>query len=203
MTTSPKLTLHYAPFTRSTRPRWMLEELGISYELHVLDMKAHEHKSPAYLTIHPHGVVPALSIGDDVILESSAIVATLADLHLDRGFAPAPTSPLRAKYFQWLFYAQATVEPGIVALLGNLPERPGHDAARHAADVEKWAVTTRVLSDALEGRDWLLDAFSAADVILGAMLIWAGSVKLLDHAPTLQAYVARCKLRPAYLASRK
>jgi glutathione S-transferase len=203
MTTSPALTLHYAPFTRSTRPRWMLEELGLNYDLHVVDMKAREHKSPAYLAIHPHGVVPALTIGDDVILESGAIVCTLADLHLDQGLAPAPSSPLRAKYFQWMFYAQATVEPAIVALVGNPPDRPGHDAARYAVDLDKWHVTTGVLSDGLRDREWLLGTFSATDVIVGAMLIWAGSVKLLDDAPTLQAYIARCKARPAYQASRK
>ena len=58
------MKLYYAPRTRSTRPRWLLEELGIPYELHRLDMSKDEHKAPSYMEIHPHGAVPAFEDGN-------------------------------------------------------------------------------------------------------------------------------------------
>jgi hypothetical protein len=58
------LRLYYAPMTRALRPRWLLEELEEPYELIRLDLSRREHKSPEYLAIHPHGVVPALVDGD-------------------------------------------------------------------------------------------------------------------------------------------
>ena len=83
------LTLYYQPNTRAGRPRWLLEELGVPYEL---------DRSDAYRTLHPLAKVPALRDDDMVMFESVAICIYLADKFADQGLAPPLDSPLRGPY---------------------------------------------------------------------------------------------------------
>src|SRR5947209_2974309 len=80
--------LYYVPMTRSNRPRWMLEELGVPYQLARLDPKKGENQTPDYLAINPTGKVPALVDGEVKMFESAAIVAYLGDKFADRKLAP-------------------------------------------------------------------------------------------------------------------
>jgi len=188
------ITLYFAPFTRATRPRWLLEELGVPYDLVVVDTAAGEHKSEAYVRdVHPLGKVPALTIDGVTMFESAAIVALLADRHLDKGLAPAIDSPERAPYLQWLFFAMTTIEPAVVAAAGHKDDAEARERDQHRFDE-----AAAPLAHALEGREWLLSSgFSAADVVVGAVLIWAASLKLVQQ-PALIAYVDRCKARPLW-----
>ena len=108
------LKLYFAPRTRATRPRWLLEELGVPYELVELDMSKQEHKQLPYLRIHPLGRVPALADGDQVIFESAAICMYLADKFPEKKLAPAVGTPERGQYYQWMVYAGATLEPEVL-----------------------------------------------------------------------------------------
>jgi len=196
------MKLYYAPRTRATRPRWLLEELGVPYELVRVDMRSKEHKSPDHLARHPHGAVPVLEDGEVTCFESGAIVAFLADKFLDRGLAPEHGTVARAIYYQWLFYAANEVEPPILEHSMHtrvLPEdkrRP--DAA--AAALDRLARVTRTLEATLAERLFLLgDTFSAADVLLGSMVIWGKATGLFAESPHLGAYADGLKARPAYL----
>lgn len=194
------IKLYFAPRTRSTRPRWVLEELGVPYELVRLDLSKGEHKAPEYLAVHPLGLVPALVDGDVKVIESAAICAYLADRFPEHGLAPAPSSPDRGAYLQWLFFAVATVEPTLpryqAAALGTGPERSDEAAVAARASFDQAAA---VLEKALSGHDFIAGAsFTAADVVLGSMLAWARSMKLLDTHPALAAYVKRLTERPAF-----
>ena len=73
------MKLYFAPRTRAVRARWLLEELGVPYELIKLDLARQENTTPAYLAVHPLGEVPALVDGDVTLLESLAICLHLAD----------------------------------------------------------------------------------------------------------------------------
>ena len=73
------MKLYFAPRTRATRARWLLEELGVPYELVKLDLARQENTTPAYLAVHPLGEVPALVDGEVTLLESLAICLHLAD----------------------------------------------------------------------------------------------------------------------------
>lgn len=199
------IKLWYSPFTRATRPRWLLEELAVPYELVLVDLKQGAHKQPAYLeNVHPHGAVPAAEIDGQVIIESAAIVAALADRFLDRGLAPAPSSPERALYLQWLFYSQVTLEPALIDVLAA--RKPDSETAddKKAAVEEKWRVALGFVERGLGEGPWILgERFSAADCILGALLLWANSTKLLEAHPTAVAYAERCRSRPAFQRARK
>jgi glutathione S-transferase len=199
------IKLYFAPYTRATRPRWLLEELGVPYELVRVDMKARAHKTPAYIAdVHPHGAVPAAEIDGQVIIESAAIIATLADLFPDKGLAPAPRDPARARYYQWLFYGQATVEPAIEALAAaHKPDSTMTDEQKAAAR-ERWGAMVAFVEKALGQGPWILGQhFSAADCVMGALLLWAASMKALDGFSVAQAYAERCRSRPAFQAARK
>lgn len=208
MNTNPGLVpikLYFSPATRSTRPRWLLEELGVPYELINVDMKERAHKAPNYVaSVHPHGAVPAAEIDGKHIIESGAIVATLADRFLEKGFAPKPDSPERAVYFQWLFYAQATVEPAIVKMLETRKEGATHAAEAKASIESHWREVLAFLDRNLDKKDWITgQRFSAADCVMGSLLVWANSTKIVENAPNVVAYVERCKSRPAFQKARK
>ncbi|MCB1997184.1 MAG: glutathione S-transferase, partial [Rhodoferax sp.] len=106
----PALTLYTNPQSRGRIARWMLEETGQPYETVVVDygpaMKAHDYRA-----INPMGKVPALKIGDTVVTEVPAILATLADAFPDAGLAPPPAE--RGAYYRWLFFAAGPLEAAI------------------------------------------------------------------------------------------
>ena len=89
------MKLYYAPHTRASRPRWLLEELGVPYELVRVDVAHQENRQAPYLLINPLGHVPALVDGDMTIIESAAICMYLADKFPEKKMAPAVGSPPR------------------------------------------------------------------------------------------------------------
>jgi glutathione S-transferase len=179
---------------------FLLEELGVPYERVLVDLGKGENKTPQYLSIHPHGWVPALVDGDTIIHETAAICLYLADRHIDRGLAPPQASPERGAYYQWIVYSVATLEPCLADVYLQL-ERPleQRDEAVLRSGRERFAASAQVLTRALTDGPFLLgEHLSAADVLVGAMLVWAGALGLLHEHPVLQAYAGRIASRPAF-----
>lgn len=196
------LKLYWATRTRAGRPLWLLEELGVPFELVKLDMTKGEHKTPAYKKIHPLGALPALVDGDTAMFESAAICAYLADKFPDRGLAPAPGTPARAAYEQWLFFAMATLEEPVFRVFQHTMLLPEEKRSAATADEarKRFAQLAQVLSDALEGREFLVgEKLSAADVVVGSILTWANFMGLLEGYPRLLEYVGRLAERPAFV----
>jgi glutathione S-transferase len=196
------LKLYFAPATRSTRVRHLLEELGVPYELVRVDMKEREHKRPEYIErVHPHGSVPALEVDGKVMFESGAIVAFLADRFRDKGLAPQLDAPERPAYMQWLFYAYATLEPAVQAMArANNPNMSDDDKSK---DAERWSVVSAVIARQLEGKEWFMGQFSALDCLYGSLIVWADAMKLLEDKPVIKQYCERMRARPAFQAARK
>ncbi|TSC27669.1 glutathione S-transferase family protein [Corallococcus sp. Z5C101001] len=195
------MKLYYAPRTRSTRPRWLLEELGVPYELVRVDLAQGAHKQPDYLQhVHPLGLVPALEDGGQVFMESTAHLLHLADRFPRKGLAPEPGSPERAAYYQWMAFAMTTLEPPLEAFLEHtqsLPEAQRVPALAERA-VQRFTDAARVLDARLEGREFVAGSrFSAADVLVASILAWAGSLGRTKDFPGLQAYARRQLARPA------
>ncbi len=195
------MKLYYAAQTRATRPRWLLEEMGVPYTLVRLDMSKKEHKSPAYLSIHPHGQLPAFQDGDLTLFESAAICAYLADKFPEKNMAPTIGTPERGLYYQWLIYSMATLEPPIVQVILHTVMLP--EAQRSAAQADEgrknFAVVAQVLEKALSGKQFLVgDRFSAADIMIGSTLGWAQMLGMLGGHPVLEAYVGTLAARPAF-----
>jgi glutathione S-transferase len=195
------LKLYHSPQSRSVRPRWLLEEIGAPYELIRVDLSKQEHKTPAYLRIHPHGAVPALIDGDLALIESAAICAYLADKFPAAQLAPPVGSAERGRYYQWMFYAMATLEPPVIQLFMHTIRLP--EAERSATIVDQaratFAQVADVIAAALASKPFLLgEQFSAADVLVGSTLVWSQFMGLLSNHPALAEYVQRLSSRPAF-----
>jgi glutathione S-transferase len=195
------MKLYYARMTRSARPRWMLEETGAPYELVRLDLAKGDHKQAEYMKIHPHGAVPALVDGDLAMFESAAICAYLADKFPERKLAPAIGTKERGLYYQWLFYAMATMEPPVVKVFLNTRFLPEEKRSPEAAEEGRthWQQVGRTLDAALAGGRFIVgDQFTAADVMVASIAGWAQFMGLLEGFPMLQGYVKRLAERPAF-----
>lgn len=199
------MKLYYVPMTRSLRPRWMLEELGVPHELVRLDPKAGDNKTPAYLALNPTGHVPTLVDGEVVLFESAAMLLYLGDKYADKGLAPAiVASADRAEYLKWIVYGMAELEPGLAATFAHgfrLPED------RRKADVLAWGREKAKgamgpLAARLAGREFLVgERFTAADVLLGSQLGWARMMGLVEDE-VLAGYLKRVMARPAAVRAR-
>lgn len=198
------LKLYYVPKTRAMRPRWILEELGVPYELVRLDPSKRETHTETYLKVNPLGHVPALDDGGTVIVESAAIIMHLADKFPDQGLAPAPGSPERGRWYQWILYAMATLEP-LVALVSE----QGRLAPEERSEAFSQRMKARFVKESalaeqhLQGREFALDRFTAADVVLGSVLGWARMIGMCDERPHCAAYAKAMLARPAAKKARE
>lgn len=195
------MKLYYFQQSRATRVRWMLEELGVPYELAPVDMMKGEHKRPEYLAVHPMGSLPALEDEGVNLFESAAIIMQLADKYPEKRLAPAVGTPERGEYYQWILFAMTEAEAPLVTIVQHtrfLPEAERSPAVAERAS-KRFKAVAAVLEAHLKGREYLLgDSFTAADVVLGGVLFFASRVDQLgDDLPTLKAYSTRLLARPA------
>src|SRR5512136_3084764 len=168
------MKLFYVPKTRASRPRWVLEELGVPYDLVRLVPGPAGTRSPEHLARHPLGHVPVLEDRGQYIFESGAICMHLADLFPEKRLLPAPGSVERALAYQWVLFAMTEMEPPLVALSAESKKPEAERSPAVAAEARAaFGKTTAALEQALQGRKFLLgDAFSVADVMVGATLAW-------------------------------
>jgi glutathione S-transferase len=187
------LTLHYAPQSRSVIAAWMLEEVGQPYNLHVLDLRAGEHKQPAYLAKNPMGKVPTLEHDGAVITESSAICAYLADAFPAAGLSVPIGDPRRGVYTKWLFFGPGTLDAAIIdAVLKR------DVSARSTLPYGDLQTTMDVVAGAVAGGPYLLgERFTAADVVIGSGLSWGTLRGALPERPEIGGYLGRLRARPA------
>jgi glutathione S-transferase len=195
------IELYYAPLTRAIRVLWLLEELGLRYQLHRVTFRPTVDRFFQQDT--PTGKIPTLVDGEVVMCESGAIVEYVIERHGDGRLAPAPDASERAAYLQWLHFAEATA----FAPLGNIAwlSRYRGEGDRYAdliADSKARAASGfALIEEALaDGRPFLLGSdLSGADVMLGFTLASARVFGVLDERfPRLGAYYARLEQRPAF-----
>ncbi len=196
------ITLYHSPGSRSVRVRWLLEELGLDHRIETLSFTDGSMQSPAYLAKNPLGKVPTLEDDGVVLFESGAIVEYLLERYAKGRLAPAPGSPERPAFLQWLHWSEATFMPPVGEIAQHSFMRP--EAERIPAVVADARKRLTRLLDVVEkelaSRDTLLPSgFSAADIMLGYALQLAKMLGQLpeDH-PRTNAYLARLAARPAF-----
>jgi glutathione S-transferase len=104
------ITLHYFPGNASFTPHVLLRELGLPFDLQLVERALGAHKSPEYLKLNPNGLIPVLVDGDLVLYETAAIVLHLADTHPQAALAPAPGTHERAHFYKWLMWLTNTMQ---------------------------------------------------------------------------------------------
>ena len=194
------LTLHHAPNTRSVRIVWLLEELGLDYELIFHKLGDPEMRGPDYQRVHPMGRVPALVDGDVTLFESGAIVEYVLARHGGGRLAPKPDDPAFPAYLQWLHYAEGMLMPPVNIIVVETvllpPERRNETNVDRATKLLSRMLTA--VDAALADRDYLAGEFSGADIMTGHACIVAARLGAdVSDKPSVAAYVERLKARPA------
>lgn len=190
------IVLYHHPWSRAANVVWMLEELGVDYELRYVDLRAGAQKSAEFKAINPMGKLPTLVDGEAVLTESAAIGVYLADKYALGRLAPALDDPARATYLRWCFYAPSVIEPGCAAHASKWEFKAG------SAGWGTWEEMHDTIEAAIAEGPWLLgERFTMADVIFGGTVGFMLQFDMLEKRPAFTAYVERLFARPARQAS--
>jgi len=196
------------PYDRSGKARWLMTEMGVSFENKWLDRKNGDLSSVSFLKLNPMGRVPVLEYGDQAMHESGAICTFLADRHSDGKLAPETSSALRGEFLQWMYFASATLDviQTRIMIIEDIPVGEVH--------TEKLAALQSDLNDALEAVDLKLvhspylvgGQFSAADICVAYHIFWFSLWPELDSVlkkyPRVIAYVEKLKNMPSAIESK-
>ena len=200
-----KLKLYHCKGSRSLRPLWMLEELGLTYELHVLPFPPRVLQKE-YLSVNPLGTVPCFFDGEMRMTESPAICHYLgekyaaaqgkADLHVPSN------DPDYGRYLNWLYFSDATLTfPQTLVLRYTQLEPPERRQPQVVEDYRKWFYgRLRAVDAAVQQTDYLVkNRFTAADIAIGFALHLATLIGIDgDFPPAVRAYLDRLRARDAF-----
>lgn len=198
-----QLTLYYHPETRAFRVRWLLEELGLDYDIHYVDLFAGEANSDWYKQRQPHACLPALDVNGESMFETSAICHWLTDQCLEQGLAPLHHDTARRAYTQWMYYVPATMEPPLWYEFLHSKILPD---GVNVPDIIPWCQTLsnevfEVLDHAYRGKNYLINGqFSTVDLMIASMLLW--QPRRTSHYPELKRLLRDTTQRPAYQRAR-
>ena len=180
------MKLYGTPPTRALRVIWLLNELGLEYEMLPVDVLQGENQQQDFLTLNPAGKVPVLVDGSLVVTESAAIQLYLADKNPQAGFIPEAVED-RAQMYRWIFFLVTEIEQPLwrIARHTFLYPEENVDLARQEC-VEMVAVLERHM----EEREFMVgDRLSVADFNAAYTLDWANEEKMLDGTPRLREYL--------------
>lgn len=193
------MKLFLTPGACSLSPHIVLREAGLPFDAEVVDLKTKKTKSGTdFRAVNPKGQVPTLQIeGGDILTEGAAIVQYLADKKPEAKLAPANGTVERYHLQEWLNFIAAEVHKGFSPLF-----KPNTPDAYKDIVKENLAAKFDHLSKVLEGRDYLMGAFTVADAYLYTILTWAKPMGIdLGKWPALKAYFDRVAARPAVKAA--
>jgi glutathione S-transferase len=211
------ITVHHLNLSRSHRVLWVLEELGLPYEVKNYERNPKTMLAPPELkAVHPLGKSPVITDGALVLAESGAILEYLVEQHGPR-LAPAPGTPGREKYLYWLHYAEGSLMPPLFVklLFDRIESAPvpffvkpvTKKIANQGRDSWAYPQLRRNLEwieSELQSRPWFAgDAFSAADIQMSYPLEAAGRRIGLDPYPKTKDILERMKARPAFIRAQE
>ena len=195
------LKVHFVAGTRAGRVVWLLEELGLEYEVNIMPFTKEGLKSPEHRSRHALGRVPVLEDGDISIFESGAIIDYVLERHKNGGLKPNSDAPEFPFYLQWYHYCEGMVMPPmnqiVVQTILLPPDRRDEVVLNQAKKLLSKALAP--VNDALAGKDYLIGDFSAADLMLGHSCFMANRLGCVtDDMQNIKDYVARIDSRPAF-----
>ncbi len=183
------IKIFHAPGSRSVRIIWLLEELGLDYELEVLKRG---EVNEAFIEASPFSKLPTIIDGDIVMSESVAIVQYILQKYGDGRLEPDHDSNQYAEYLQWLNFGESVLIDPIVSILINKvfrPEEHRHEYSVQSAE-KSFAKMIKTLNSIMEGRTYIMgDDFTAADIINGYTLRLADNLQLLPGEPETENVV--------------
>lgn len=195
------IILYSNKLSRGRMVHWLLEELGVPYQIQWLDFGP-AMQSEAFLAINPMGKVPALKHGEAIVTETAAILTYLADSFADKGLIPPVGTPARAAFYRWMFFIAGPLEAATsAAFLGwetpaTTPRgTPGHRFLGYG-DLSR---TLDTLQAHLAQHAYVCgDEFTAADIYLASHLAFGMFyTRTYPSRPVFADYVERMSQRPA------
>jgi glutathione S-transferase len=208
------IVVHHLNNSRSQRVLWLLEELGVEYDIKRYQRDATTMLAPASLrAVHPLGKSPVITDGDSTIAESGAIVEYLVERYGAGRLIPPPGTPERLRYTYWLHYAEGSAMPPLLMKLifdriekGPMPFFIRPVARAIAAKAKSSFIEPNIARhlDFMEAElgksEWFAgNEFSAADIQISFPLEAAAARGGLDSSrPKLMAFLERIHARPAY-----
>lgn len=184
--------LYYCPGHGSLAPRILLEEIGVPYNIELVDIKQNQQKSDAYTRLNPNGRIPTLVDDNLVIFESAAICMHLADKHPEGCLAPAIGDKARAHFYQWLIYLTNTIQPEIIIYYdpkNHVDKEECIDSLKQKAE-EKAGKMFQIIDNALSVNSYILgQQFSACDIYLLMLCRWC---RIFKSPPSKLPNLKRC-----------
>lgn len=195
------IRLHHCAQARSFRTLWLMEEMGLDFDIRHYSFFDKSLRSAEYLALSPAGRVPALEIDGRVLFESGAITEYLVETRPESGLGRFPGDPERADWLEWLHFAEtigqhlASLTQQHVALREDWMKSP----TVMRLEAKRLEKALEVVDRAIEGRDWLLPSgFSAVDTNVGYGVMIARRFVPADLLPGVDAYFQRLAARPAF-----
>ena len=198
------ITLHHLRIGRSIFTVWLLEELGVDYELKVYHRNPETMRAPDDLKqVHPLGKSPVIDDDGLIVSETGAITSYLLEkFDQDHNFPP-PRSDLEqwATFTRWLHYPEGSVFTPLLMRMLLLRSGQPHEFLQGFSDKEI-ALHMNHIAEQLAGNEFILgDSFSAADIGISYMISMAKRLGVSADYPTLEAYLARNQSRPAWISA--
>ena len=195
-----RMKLYFAPNSRAVRIAWLLEELGLKYDVEKYKVGDRALRTPEYYKIHPMGRIPVLEDGETRIYESGAIVQYLLARHGNGKFVPDVNDPSFPEYLQWLHYAEGSIMGQVNILVVEtilLPPEKRNDVNVNRA-LKLLRVALGNVDNRLQDREYLTGTFTGADIMTGHACFGAmnAGAEIGDYEH-LNAYINRLLKRPA------
>lgn len=208
------LTVHHLNNSRSQRVLWLLEELGVPYEIKRYERDPNTMLAPPELrTVHPLGKSPVITDDGQTLAESGAIIEYLVDKYGQGRFAPAAGTPERLRYTYWMHYAEGSAMPPLLLKLVALriASAPMPFFAKPIARKIAWTLQSSFIDPQLKlhlgfinkelgATGWFVgNDFTAADVQMSFPLEAATARGGMEgQIPAVVDFLKRIHARPAY-----
>jgi len=195
------ITLYHCDGARSFRPLWMLEEMGLDYELKMLPFPPRVFAKD-YLALNPLGTIPFMIDGETKMTESSGICHYLGTKHGPTPLMVGEGEAAYGAFLNWMYFSDATLTfPQTLVLRYTQLEPEERRSPQVATDYAKWFLGRLRAVEAATAASGTLCAgrFTAAYIVIGYALRLATSIGLAkDFGPNVSAYWTRLQQRKAY-----
>lgn len=199
------MKLYYARESRAVRVAWVLEELGLEYDVHKFSLGDRSMREPAYLSLHPMGRVPTLEDGKIRLFESGAIVQYILEKYGNGRFVPRSNNSNFASYLQWFHYAEGMIMPPMNTLVVETillpPERRTEVNVKRASKLLNQMLYA--VNENLSDKAYLVGPeLTAAEFMTGHAVIMSQRLGIdMQDKPYLIEYIKRLETRDAFITA--
>lgn len=195
------IIVHHLNNSRSQRVLWLLEELGIEYDIKYYERDPKTMLAPASLRqVHPLGKSPVITDAQHTVAESGAIIEYIVERYGNGRLIPASGTPERLRYTYWLHYAEGSAMPPLLMNLIFNRFGAGNSSANDAFIAPQIKLHFDYIESELGKSTWFVgEEFTAADIQMSFPLeIAVMQAELIENRPKIKEFIERIHARPAY-----